>query len=214
MARVPQLVEFCRRYGIKMISVADLIRYRLQTETFIERDATGRIRTPYGEFETIRYVNRFDQGTHLALVFGDIKGKQDVLVRVHSHCVYGDVFHSLDCDCHQLVAGALETIARAGSGVLLYLHQTGPGMAVVSREGRREVIGHGAGHGRAATDRQQPVQHEAGIGAQILSDLGLTSIRLLTNHPRKVAGLEAFGIQITSQVPFPVRAPAEFSAIS
>lgn len=215
MARVPELSEFCRRYGIKMISVADLIRHRLQTEKFVERDATGRIRTPYGEFETIRYVNRIDDETHLALIHGDIKGSSNVLVRVHSHCVYGDVFHSMDCDCHALIAAALETISRARCGVLVYLHQTGPGMAVVSRDGRRELIGHGRGApSAAASERHQPVQHEAGIGAQILSDLGLTSIHLLTNHPRKVAGLEAFGIQITSQIPFPVHTLAELSRTS
>jgi 3,4-dihydroxy 2-butanone 4-phosphate synthase / GTP cyclohydrolase II len=212
MARVPQLVEFCGRYGIKMISVADLIRHRLQTERFVERDGTGRLRTAYGEFETVRYVNRIDNETHLALVHGEVKGKKNVLVRVHSHCVYGDVFHSLDCDCHRLVAAALEEISRAECGVLVYLHQTGPGLGIVSREGRRELIGHSRQQGAASSDRQ-PVQHEAGVGAQILSDLGLTSIHLLTNHPRKVAGLEAFGIQITGQVPFPAHAPEEMTAI-
>lgn len=208
MARVPQLIDFCQLYGIKMISVADLIRYRLHTEKFIERDASGHIRTAYGEFETVRYVNRIDNGTHLALIHGDIKGKPDVLVRVHSHCTYGDVFHSVDCDCHQLIAAALELISHAGCGVLVYLHQNSPGIGIVSRDGRRELIGH---ERAPSTERNQPVQHEAGIGAQILSDLGLTTIRLLTNHPRKVAGLEAFGIQITSQVPFPAHIPAEMS---
>lgn len=213
MARVPQLIEFCRRYGIKIISVADLIRYRLQTERFVERDAAGRIRTAHGEFETVRYVNRIDDETHLALIHGDIKGKKNVLVRVHSHCVYGDVFHSIDCDCHELVAAALETISRAECGVLLYLHQTGPGMSTIPRDGRRELIGHGR-HQAGASSERQPVQHEAGVGAQILSDLGLTSIHLLTNHPRKVAGLEAFGIQITGQVPFPAHVNAEMSNLT
>jgi 3,4-dihydroxy 2-butanone 4-phosphate synthase / GTP cyclohydrolase II len=215
MARIPQLLEFCQSYGIKMISVADLIRYRLQTEKFVERDAAGRIRTPYGEFETVRYVNRIDNETHLALIHGDIKGKTNVLVRVHSHCVYGDIFHSVDCDCHELIAAALQTISRAECGVLVYLHQTGPGMSVTSRDGRRELIGHGRAYTAAATsERHQPVQHEAGVGAQILSDLGLTSIHLLTNHPRKVAGLEAFGIQITAQIPFPAHVRAEMPVLS
>ncbi len=214
MARVPQLTEFCQRYGIKMISVADLIRYRLQTEKFVEREASGRIRTPYGDFETIRYINRIDNETHLALIHGDIKGRLNVLVRVHSHCVYGDVFHSLDCDCHRLIAAALNTISRANCGVLVYLHQNGPGISSVSRDGRRELLGHPRGNAANLSERHQPVQHEAGIGAQILSDLGLTSIHLLTNHPRKVAGLEAFGIQITSQVPFPAEVPAELSPVS
>ncbi|HTU44266.1 MAG TPA: 3,4-dihydroxy-2-butanone-4-phosphate synthase [Bryobacteraceae bacterium] len=210
MARAPELVEFCQQYGFKMISVADLIRYRLQTEKFVEREASGRIRTVYGEFEIIRYINRIDKETHLALVRGDIRGKKNVLVRVHSHCVYGDIFHSLDCNCHDLIATALQTIARADCGVLVYLHQTGPGLNVVSRDGVRELIGHGSAQsGFFGTERQQPVQHEAGVGAQILSDLGLTTIHLLTNHPRKVAGLEAFGIQITGQIPFPAHMSAE-----
>jgi 3,4-dihydroxy 2-butanone 4-phosphate synthase / GTP cyclohydrolase II len=212
MARAPQLFEFCRQYGFKMISVADLIRYRLQTEKFVEREGAGRIRTAYGEFDIIRYVNRIDKENHLALVRGELKGKTDVLVRVHSHCVYGDVFHSLDCNCQELIASALESIARAGCGVLVYLHQNGPGLNVVWRDGVRELVGHGRAQSIPAADRQQPVQHEAGVGAQILSDLGLTSIHLLTNHPRKVAGLEAFGIQITAQIPFPAHIQAEVSA--
>jgi 3,4-dihydroxy 2-butanone 4-phosphate synthase / GTP cyclohydrolase II len=213
MARSPQLVEFCRQYGFKMISVADLIRYRLQTERFVEREGSGRIRTPYGEFDIIRYVNRMDKETHLALVHGELKGKKNVLVRVHSHCVYGDVFHSLDCDCHQLIASALESIVRAECGVLLYLHQNGPGLNVVWREGARELVGHSREQGMVPSSHgHQPVQHEAGVGAQILSDLGLTSIHLLTNHPRKVAGLEAFGIQITAQIPFPAHIESEVPA--
>lgn len=213
MARAPELIEFCRQYGFKMISVADLIRHRLQTEKFVEREASGRIRTSYGEFEILRYVNRIDNETHLALIHGDIKGKKNVLVRVHSHCVFGDVFHSLDCNCHELIATALQTISRAECGVLLYLHQTGPGLNIASRDGARELIGHGrAQSGFFGAERQQPVQHEAGVGAQILSDLGLATIHLLTNHPRKVAGLEAFGIQITRQIPFPAHIPVEVSA--
>ncbi|MGA8028462.1 MAG: 3,4-dihydroxy-2-butanone-4-phosphate synthase, partial [Bryobacteraceae bacterium] len=143
MARVPQLMTFCRSYGLNMISVADLIRYRVQTERFIERDGTGQISTVFGEFQTVRYVSRLDNETHLALVHGDIAGKSNVLVRVHSHCVYGDVFHSTDCDCRQLVAAALETISRADCGVLIYLHQTGPGLRSVWHDGHRELVGHG-----------------------------------------------------------------------
>jgi len=204
MSRVPQLIEFCRRYGLKMISVADLIRYRLQTEKFVERDASGRVNTAYGEFETIRYVNRLDNEAHLALVYGDISSKSEVLVRVHTHCIYGDVFHSLDCDCNRLVSAALEAIANAGRGVFIYLHQTGPGLHSAWRDGHHELIGHGRNQSNfIPSERHQPLQHETGLGAQILSDLGLTTIRLLTNHPRKVVGLEGFGIQITAQVPFP-----------
>jgi 3,4-dihydroxy 2-butanone 4-phosphate synthase / GTP cyclohydrolase II len=203
MARVPELTEFCQRYGLKMISVADLIRYRTQTEKLVEREAAGHIRTPFGEFSTIRYVSGVDRGSHLALIYGEIAGKRDVLVRVHSHCTYGDVFHSVDCDCHQLVSGALQAISQAGAGALIYLHQNGPGMRTAWRDGRREMLTHTRETPAfVLSERHQPLQHDTGVGAQILSDLGLTTIQLLTNHPRKVVGLEAFGIQITRQVPF------------
>lgn len=207
MARVPQLLEFCRQYGLKMISVADLIRYRVQNERFIEREASGHIRTRFGGFQTIRYISRLDREAHLALIYGDVSGKADVLVRVHSHCVYGDVLHSIDCDCHQLVASALEAIATAGCGVFVYLHQTGPGLEAAWRDGRHELLIHDRTlPAFTASERHQPIQHTAGLGAQILSDLGLSTIHLLTNHPRKVVGLEGFGIQITNQIPFPAEA--------
>ena len=209
MARVPQLVEFCEKFGLKMISVADLIRYRVQTERFVEREATGRIQTEFGEFQTVRYVSRLDNEMHLALVHGDIKGKKDVLVRVHSHCLYGDVLHSVECDCRRLITDALETIQRAECGVFLYLHQSGPGVHTVWREGRREILGHGRNQSNfVPSERHQPLQLDTGVGAQILSDLGLSSIHLLTNHPRKVVGLEGFGIHIAKQVPFGVEAAA------
>jgi 3,4-dihydroxy 2-butanone 4-phosphate synthase / GTP cyclohydrolase II len=207
MARVPELTEFCRRYGIKMISVADLIRHRLQTETLVEQEAEGRIRTPHGEFEVIRYVSRLDGEAHLALVHGEVKRKSNVLVRVHSRCVYGDVFGSLDCECERSIGAALKRIVQAGGGVFIYLHQTGPGLRVAWREGHRELLAHGGGQPTpGASDHHQPLQHEIGLGAQILADLGLTTIRLLTNHPRKIVGVEAFGIQIAEQVPFAVEA--------
>ncbi|MGI8961120.1 MAG: 3,4-dihydroxy-2-butanone-4-phosphate synthase [Bryobacteraceae bacterium] len=203
MARVPELIEFCRRHDLKMISVADLIRHRMQTEKFVEREASGRIRTAHGDFQTIRYISRIDREAHLALIHGDIAGKQGVLVRVHSHCVYGDVFHSRDCDCHELIAAALETIAHADYGVLLYLHQTGPGLPSVRHDGYPELVTYGRSHSNfTPSQHEKPLQHEIGVGAQILSELGLSTIRLLTNHPRKVVGLEGFGIEITEQIPF------------
>jgi 3,4-dihydroxy 2-butanone 4-phosphate synthase / GTP cyclohydrolase II len=205
MARVPELIQFCRKHGLKMISVAEMIRYRLQTERFVKRDAEGTVRTEWGEFRTIRYLNEVDNIAHLALVYGDISGKKDVLVRVHSHCVYGDVFASLDCDCHNLIPAALGRIAAEGAGVFLYLHQTGPGLRSTWHEGEHRLLTHSrnpAAASNASDGTPPPVQHESGIGAQILSDLGLTSIHLLTNHPRKVVGLEGFGIHITDQVCF------------
>lgn len=203
MARVPELLDFCARYDLKMISVAELIRYRTQTEKLIQRVGTGHLRTPYGDFQTIQYSSQVDGETHLALVRGQVAGRLDVLVRVHARCVYGDVFGSLDCDCNQLVQSALATIARSDCGVFIYLHQSGPGLQVAYREGHQELLTHGRNQSNFVPGaRHQPLQHDTGVGAQILSDLGLSTIHLLTNHPRKIVGLEGFGIQITDQVPF------------
>lgn len=200
MARVPELKEFCARHGLKMISVASLIRYRLQTERFMQRDGEGRVRTRAGEFRTIRYRSTVDGERHLALVYGDVSARRDVLVRVHSHCVYGDVFGSVDCDCRQLVDAGLEAIVREGAGVFVYLHQTGPGFRAADGEGDALPTHERGPSNPVSKDHAQPLQHESGLGAQILSDLGLTTIRLLTNHPRKVVGLEGFGIQVVGSV--------------
>jgi 3,4-dihydroxy 2-butanone 4-phosphate synthase/GTP cyclohydrolase II len=187
MARVPQLREFCGRHNVKMISVADLIRHRLQTERFIRRQSEGCLRTEFGDFKTIVYSSNILTQMHLALVFGEIAGRENVLVRMHSRCIYGDVFGSVECQCHQVVRNSLRQIAEEGAGALVYLHQTGPGIRDHS------ILG--------TPDGQRQLQHESGLGAQILSDLGLHTIRLLTNHPRKVVGLEAYGIEIVEQVP-------------
>jgi 3,4-dihydroxy 2-butanone 4-phosphate synthase/GTP cyclohydrolase II len=187
MARVPQLKEFCERHGLRMISVADLIRYRLQTERFVRRQSESCLRTEFGDFRTIVYSSDIVPEQHLALVHGELAGRENVLVRMHSHCIFGDVFGSVVCDCHKVVRNSLRRIAEEGAGVLVYLHQTGPGFR---------------DHGAPQTpDHQRRLQHESGIGAQILSDLGLHTIRLLTNHPRKVVGLDAYGIEIVEQVP-------------
>jgi len=191
MARVPQLREFCLRHGVKMISVAELIRFRLKNEHCVHRRAEGSIRTPYGDFRTILYTSDLSPESHLALVRGNIVGKSNVLVRMHSHCAYGNLFGASPCDCQELVRGSLKRIAEEGEGALVYLHPTGLGLRV--EDGR--LVGH---------DRhiaQPPQQHEVGIGAQILSDLGLRTIRLLTNHPRRIVALEGFGIEIVDQVP-------------
>jgi 3,4-dihydroxy 2-butanone 4-phosphate synthase/GTP cyclohydrolase II len=195
MARVPQLAEFCARHGLKMISVAELIRYRLQNERFVERQAEGCIHTEFGDFRAITYRSSVTPETHLALVRGEVKGMGEVLVRMHSHCVLGDVFGSTDCECQQTLRASLRRISEEGAGVLVYLHQTGPGVRIHSEGGQHRLIP----HGRDAAPSH--LQYESGLGAQILADLGLTTIRLLTNHPRKVVGLEGFGIQIVEQAP-------------
>ncbi|HET8546507.1 MAG TPA: 3,4-dihydroxy-2-butanone-4-phosphate synthase [Bryobacteraceae bacterium] len=202
MARVPELIEFCRRHGLKMISVADLIRYRLHNENFIRRQGEGVLHTEWGEFATVSYSSSLDSELHLALVRGDPR-PEGTLVRMHSHCVYGDIFHSADCDCSRIVRNALKRIAEEGEGVFVYLHQNSPGLRI-----QRGVTGAGRilTHDRAvpyslATDGGRQLQYEAGIGAQILADLGLRRIRLLTNRPRKIMGLEAYGINVVEQVP-------------
>jgi 3,4-dihydroxy 2-butanone 4-phosphate synthase/GTP cyclohydrolase II len=206
MARVPQLVEFCQRHGLKMISVADLIRYRLQHERYIRRVGEGCIETEFGPFRTYAYTSDISPEMHMALIRGDVAGAERVLVRMHSHCVYGDVFGSTRCDCQKLIRGSLARIAAEDLGVLVYLHQTGPGFhAQKTPAGLDRMVSHSRDfmHYTGAAGQLQ-LQHESGIGAQILSDLGLHTIRLLTNHPRKIVALEGFGIEIVDQVPVTV----------
>jgi 3,4-dihydroxy 2-butanone 4-phosphate synthase/GTP cyclohydrolase II len=203
MARVPELEEFCRHHGLTMISVAELIRYRLKHERYIHRRAEGCIETEFGEFRTVAYSSELNPEIHLALIRGEPAWHENVLVRMHSHCVYGDVFASTFCDCHKLVRESLRRIAEEGMGVLVYLHQTGPGFRLEKDEqGANRMVSHGRDfmHYAGAAGQRQ-LQHEHGIGAQILSDLGLHTIRLLTNHPRKIVALEGFGIEIVEQVP-------------
>ncbi|HXB75057.1 MAG TPA: 3,4-dihydroxy-2-butanone-4-phosphate synthase [Candidatus Acidoferrales bacterium] len=203
MARVPQLKEFCLRHGLKMVSVAELIRYRMKHERFIRRVAEGCIQTEFGDFRSIAYTSDLNPEYHLALVQGEVAGREGVLVRMHSRCLFGDVFGSTSCDCSRLVRQALRRIAGEGAGVLVYLHETGPGFRI-EREGFGEprMVSHGRDfmHYQGEAGQRQ-LQHEHGIGAQILSDLGLHTIRLLTNHPRKIVALEGFGIEIVEQTP-------------
>ena len=190
MSRVPQLETFCQTHGLKMCSVADLIRYRLETEKFVRRTAEGTVRTAAGEFRTILYNSPLSRESHLVLIKGEVAGKENVLVRMHSHCAYGNLVGSVECGCDASLRGALKRIAEAGTGALVYLHMDGRGLH--TEEG--QILGHSRASSAPA------MQHEVGLGAQILRDLGLHTIRLLTNNPRRIVALEGFGIRIVEQV--------------
>jgi 3,4-dihydroxy 2-butanone 4-phosphate synthase/GTP cyclohydrolase II len=200
---VPELREFCVRHHLKMISVADLIRYRMKHEKFIRRAAEGCVDTEFGPFRTVAYTSDISPEYHLALVRGDLEGQEQVLVRMHSRCLYGEVFGSQACDCGRLVRDSLRAIAEEGRGVLVYLHESGPGFRIDRNpQGEPRMVSHSREfmHYQGEAGQRQ-LQHEHGIGAQILSDLGLHTIRLLTNHPRKIVALEGFGIEIVDQLP-------------
>jgi 3,4-dihydroxy 2-butanone 4-phosphate synthase/GTP cyclohydrolase II len=202
MARVPQLLEFCKQHSLKMLTVAELIRYRLENEHYVERFAEGVVRTAHGEFRTIAYRSELDQEVHLALVLGDVENADSVLVRMHSHNLMGDVFCSLQDPTHQLIQKSMERIAAEGRGVLVYLHQTGLGYGLDRLpDGTQRIITRPREPYQHTLQTQRRLQYQSGIGAQILSDLKLRKIRLLTNHPRKVVGLEGFGITIVEQIP-------------
>src|ERR671938_736742 len=202
MARVPDLVEYCREHGLRMITVADLIEYRRRREKLVERMTSVRLPTAHGVFVAIAFREKLSGKHHIALVKGDVAGAEDVLVRVHSECLTGDVFHSLRCDCGEQLDAALGLIAAEPCGVLLYMAQEGRGIGLLNKlkayelqEGGLDTVDANLALGFAAEAR------EWGIGNQILSDLGLTTIRLLTNNPKKVSGLEAYGLKVTEQVP-------------
>jgi 3,4-dihydroxy 2-butanone 4-phosphate synthase/GTP cyclohydrolase II len=203
MARIPDLIGFCKEHGLKMLTVAELIRYRMQHERYVNRVGEALIGTQYGEFRLIAYESAIDGGeSHVALVRGDIEsGSEPVLVRMHSHCVMGDVFGSTACDCHATIEGSMEAIARAGRGALIYLHQSSKGFSVERTGERSSLMFHRDKRLPSLPESERKTQREIGIGAQILSDLNLRRIRLLTNHPRKVAALEGFDIEIVEQVP-------------
>jgi 3,4-dihydroxy 2-butanone 4-phosphate synthase/GTP cyclohydrolase II len=205
MARVPELREFAVRHGIKLISVAELIRYRLRNERFIRRKAEGTVRTRHGEFEMVVYDSPLQPDLHTALILGPVRQRDSVLVRMHTHDAFGNLFGSIEDDASRKTDAALGAIAAEGAGVLVYLHQTSPGMRFTeSADGRTLALPRTRDPQIFATaDGTTVLQHEAGIGAQILADLGLRKIRLLTNHPRKVVGLEGFGIEILEQVRIP-----------
>ena len=197
MARVPDLIEFAQRHNLKIITVAALIRYRLRTERFIQKVGETTLPTPHGNFRMIIFESAFDQQTHIALVRGNIENGEDVLVRVQTNCLTGHVFGSPACHCHDQMNSAMEMIAKAGRGALLYLHEMGrsrSGAALLEYHGK-----HGADSNETIGLRGE--QREYGIGAQILAALNIRSMRILTNHPRKLVALEAYGLKIAAQVP-------------
>ncbi|HEY2380595.1 MAG TPA: 3,4-dihydroxy-2-butanone-4-phosphate synthase [Terriglobia bacterium] len=197
MARIPDLAEFAERHQLKVITVADLIRYRLRTERFVRKYGETTLPTPHGNFRMFVFDSMLDQQTHIALVRGNIENGEDVLVRVQTHCLTGHVFGSPACRCHEQMDRAMQTIADAGRGILLYLNEMGR---------TRDSSALLEFHGKHGSDSNETIglrgeQREYGIGAQILAALNVRTMRILTNHPRKLVALEAYGLKIVAQVP-------------
>jgi 3,4-dihydroxy 2-butanone 4-phosphate synthase/GTP cyclohydrolase II len=210
MARVHDLREFCERHDVKMVTVADLIEYRRRTEKLVERTVTVRLPTVYGDFTAVAFRETLSGKHHVALVKGDVDGAEDVLVRVHSECLTGDVFHSLRCDCGEQLEEALQRIGAEERGVLLYMAQEGRGIGLLSKLKAYELQEGGLDTVEANLELGFPADaRDWGIGNQILADLGLTTIRILTNNPKKITGLEGFGLRVVEQVPIETPPNAE-----
>ena len=202
MARGEDLAVYCFKHGLKMVSIADLIAYRRRHDKLVERVVDTMLPTAFGDFVAVGYRSLVDHKHHVALVKGEVSGSADVLVRVHSECLTGDVFHSLRCDCGEQLEAALAMIEREGAGVLLYLSQEGRGIGLLNKLKAYKLQEQGLDTVDANLSLGLPVDlRDYGIGAQILSDLGLTSIRILTNNPKKISALRGYGLSVTDQIP-------------
>ena len=202
MARVPELHAFAERHGLTFVTVAQLVAHRLATEQLVHRVAEARLPTPFGEFKVIGYRNDVDRAEHVALVMGDVHGKPDVLVRMHSKCLTGDVFASQRCDCGFQLHAAMEKIGEAGAGVIVYLDQEGRGIGLLNK--LRAYSLQDSGDDTVQANQRlgfAPDLRNYGIGAQILRDVGLSTIRVMTNNPRKLVGLDGYGLEIVERVP-------------
>jgi 3,4-dihydroxy 2-butanone 4-phosphate synthase / GTP cyclohydrolase II len=210
MARVPDLAPYCERHGLKMVTVADLVEYRRRHEKLVERGASVRLPTEHGEFTAVAFREKLNGKTHVALVKGDVDGAENVLVRVHSECLTGDVFHSLRCDCGEQLDQALVQIEAEGRGVLLYMAQEGRGIGLLNKLRAYELQEQGLDTVEANLELGFPADaRDYGIGNQILADLGLTTLRILTNNPKKLTGIDGFGLSVVEQVPIEVQPNAE-----
>jgi 3,4-dihydroxy 2-butanone 4-phosphate synthase/GTP cyclohydrolase II len=204
MARVPDLVEFCKEHSLKMITVAELIRYRMAYERYIRRRGAAVLQTDFGEFSMIAYGTDLDQESHVALVHGDVAcSDMPVLVRMHTHCLAGDVFQASTCACASNIRSSLQRISSEEAGALIYLHQNSLGFSLAKIDGASGLAFHNEERELTTLEHQRTTQRQIGIGAQILLELNIRRIRLMTNHPRRVAALEGYGIEIVEHIPIP-----------